>query len=127
MSCLFNSLGALLKKDPTHLRREVCDYLQSNPVLLDDIDANTVLTWASDLPAEQYIQRMRSPNTWGGGPELKAISDMFQSTISVHDTRSNPNKVITFFPSVGNPRRRPLHINYNGFHYDPVPSFSTSA
>lgn len=119
MSCLFNSLGSLLNVDPAQLRQDVCDYFAKNPVVFDDgTRASDVLEWESDLPASVYVTRMRDARTWGGGPEIFAVCELTGTPVYVHDSR-DLRKVIEFVPQRCRSRRG-LHVEYNGFHYEPL-------
>lgn len=120
MSCLFNSIGSLLELDPARLRQNVCDYLSSNPEIFDDgTKAKDVVKWLTKQSLESYVKEMRSTQTWGGAHEIRIMCDLLKCKINVYDTRSEPNKVITF-----NPQRlraiKELDIRWNGCHFSPV-------
>ena len=78
MSCLFDTLSVFLKKPTSTIRAEICDYLATNPVLLDGIDTITILN------DPLYVIKMRDSLTWGGAIELRAASQLWQLHIFVH-------------------------------------------
>ena len=122
MSCLFQSLAALLQSDHRTLRQDICDYLARNPSLLDDdTQTNDILRWESGLEPKEYIQRMRSYDTWGGAIEIRAFANMSGYKVLVHVARSS--KIIEFLPSRDVPTRGELHIKWTGNHFDPLRSF----
>lgn len=120
MSCLFNSIGSLLNLDPTRLRQSVCDYLSSNPAIFDDgTKAKDVVKWLTKQSLENYVNEMRSSQTWGGAYEIRVICDLHKCKINVYDTRSEPNKIISFTPQRLRANRE-LDIRWNGCHFSPV-------
>lgn len=127
MSCLFNSIGALLNVDPTSLRQDVCNYLASNPQCFDDqTRLNDILKWESNISPEDYVENMRSTSTWGGSNEIRAICDMIQVPVFVHNIRDRPPTVIQFYPLRRQPQRNGLHISWSGGHYEPIGKGSIS-
>ena len=73
MSCLFISLGSLLKADLSELRAGVCSFLeQHSGSLVDGLAAEVVL----ETGVEKYVQKMRKPSTWGGAVEIQAVCQM---------------------------------------------------
>lgn len=121
MSCLFQSLGTLCGQDPTQLRLRICDYLETNPKLMEGADAAAVIEWESNQTMPDYVRHMRSTSTWGGATEIAAFVNMMGKAVVVVDLRSN--KKITFLPK--SRRRLPreietLIISWNGYHYEPI-------
>lgn len=122
MSCLFNSLGRLCGQDPTQLRLRICDYLETNPKLMEGANASAVIEWESNQTMPDYVRQMRSTSTWGGATEIAAFVNMMGKAVVVVDLRSNKN--ITFLPKS---RRLPkkietLFISWTGAHYEPIKS-----
>lgn len=122
MSCLYISLGRLLGQDPTALRQEICNFLATNPKLMDGVDAETVIQWESNKKIVDYIHSMRNTNTWGGAVELSSFTLMTGHSVIVHDLSTG--KTIEFVPQRrrGRPRRNihTLHISWTGNHFEPV-------
>lgn len=76
MSCLFNSLASLVQQDPVQLRAEICAFLESNPPMMDDIKADSIVHWENGQSMDDYLRDMRQSQTWGGAIELKAFTQM---------------------------------------------------
>ncbi len=120
MSCLFKSLAHFVvnndsdsRPDENEIRRLICDYLQTNPVVFDNLKASDCL-WETGMGLDTYIKSMRNPETWGGSLEIKAFADMFKTQITV----IGPGGV----PAVYHPRGMTLSeitLIYNGQHYEP--------
>jgi hypothetical protein len=117
MSCLFRSLGSLVGKDADALRNDICDFLDRNPRLIDDVDAKAVVEWESGMPIHDYVRRMRQRSTWGGGIEIAAFVNMTGHPVVVQDLRTQRH--IAFHPPNPSRTARTLHISWNGCHYEP--------
>ena len=128
MSCLFNSLGRLINRDPDELRQSICDYLETNPDLFGD---GEFVDWTeADTDIQTYVQQMRQPSTWGGGTEISAFIQIFGHDVIVHDL-TNRGREIHFqckhAPIVTRPghgmrlrsKQKTLHISWSGAHYEP--------
>lgn len=114
MSCLFQSLGYFVHVSADVLRQQICDYLEQNPVVLQEgVHAQEVTQWSDDTPLEEYIQLMRQPHTWGGALEIKAFADMYACNVQVKGQRT-----IIFESS--RPATREIHLLYTGNHYEAV-------
>ena len=119
MSCLFKSLAHFVVNndsdgppDEHEIRRLICDYLQTNPIVLDDLKVSDCI-WEKGMALDKYVRCMRSPETWGGSLEIKAFADMFKTQITVIGPGG---------PSVYHPRGTTLSeitLIYNGQHYEP--------
>ena len=118
MSCLYISLGRLLGQDPTELRQKICDFLATNPDLMEGVDAEKVIQWESEKNLEEYIKVMRSTSTWGGAVELSAFTLMTGNAVVVHDLSTG--KMIEFLPRQRRRRQHTLHISWTGNHFEPV-------
>jgi len=111
MSCLFNSIGKLLKRK--NVRNEICDYIDNH--LDEKISGETIKNWIKyaglemNLNARQYMTKMRKSSSWGGGPELMIASKLYNVKIMI-------GKIV--FNCSNNPKRI-LYLNYNGTHYTP--------
>ena len=127
MSCLFQSLGRLVNRDPGELRGEICEYLEGNPDLIGDgTTAATVVQWESERALNDYCRSMRLSSTWGGAVEIAAFVNMTGKAVVVHDicgaNREGPREIM--FEPTGRRRsrrrREVLHISWNGCHYEPL-------
>ena len=114
MSCLFRSLAYYVDNlDTESLRQKICDYMEKNPCIIDDIPINLITEWTHGSSLQQYIKKMRLSSTWGTGVEIKCFCDMLGVYVNVHHN----NRVIEFIP-------RKLYVNkviqlrYNGNHYE---------
>ena len=114
MSCLFDSLGAFFRLNGNDIRQIICDYLEKNNPILEDISTKTIL----DMEDSEYIAKMRDPRCWGGGNEIRAACNIWSVKIVVYlDTEYS--KKIEFLP---------LNEKYNGYielvwygnHYEPI-------
>jgi len=129
MSCLFDSLSRFVGDDSFTLRQKICDYLATNPMLFGDVTAASAMEW-DGVPANDYIQRMRSTSTWGGAIEIKAFCNLYNMNViveNIRDNRRNDNNTIDFTPEPedgnGNDNscgRRGARITWSGGHYEPV-------
>lgn len=117
MSCLFDSLSQFVNMDSGNLRQGICDFLQANPKLTDDMSAEAVVNFESNMPLENYVVRMRQYSTMGGATEIKAFCIMFKRNAKV---LSIPNdKTIEFMV---NPAFPFVNLKWTGGHYDPIMS-----
>ena len=89
MSCLFHSLSAFVSHhDYRKLRQDICNYLESNQPLLDDLTIKEIAE-LEGLSKEQYIENMRSDNTWGGA--INAVSYIEYTPIGSENKSSGPS------------------------------------
>jgi hypothetical protein len=115
MSCLFDSLAQFVDMHSHDLRQGICDFLQTNPKLTDDMSAENVVQFESGVPLERYVVNMRQATVMGGATEIKAFCIIFKRNVKV---KSEPNdKIIEFvvrddYPFVG--------LRWTGGHYDPM-------
>lgn len=117
MSCLFQSLGYFLTDtNPDRLREEICNYLSSNPNLVDNLSLEE-LTSIEGINANDYISGMRKRSTWGGAIEIKAFCDIFN--INVEVTVLKDGKKIMFLSSK-QPALGVVKISWTGNHFEPV-------
>jgi hypothetical protein len=114
MSCLFNSLAAYTPGK--NLRQEICDYLSTNPELIDGLCAADVIGIESGMGLEAYIQNMRSPSTWGGAIEIRAYCNIYKANVKVNVVATG--QWIEFVHE--QPERDDVRLRWTGGHYDPV-------
>lgn len=117
MSCLFNSLAYFVNTDSHILRNVICDYIKTNPKIIDDIDTENIILWENGQTLDEYISGMKNPSTWGGAIEIKCFCDIFNLFVLVHFREKN----IGFLPNGNNPQNpnNPIELIYNGGHYEP--------
>lgn len=115
MSCLFNSLSHFLQEDSFTIRQKICDYLQNNGKIIEDLETNFIL----DLENPNYITDMRNMTTWGGAIEIQSACNIWNIRIIVKDIRNQPNKEIEFIP-VNADYQKTINIEWGGGHYEPI-------
>lgn len=112
MSCLFNSLSYFIKElDSSDLRKLICEYLKTNPTLIENVEAENILGWENNN-LDCYIKNMSKNSTWGGGIEIRCFCEMFKLDVNV----KHKNKIIEFKTkdAIGS-----VTIIYTGNHYEP--------
>ena len=114
MSCLFDSISYFLKINGYNVRQKICDYLQQNNKIIDGLDTDFILS----LDGNNYINRMRMNDTWGGAIEIQAACNIWNIKIIVYIDRLN-NKKIEFIPSNGY-YIGSIEIEWQGNHYVPI-------
>ena len=112
MSCLFNSLSKFVNICPKSLRQKICDFMRSNPLILDDIKVSDVINWDNGVDIQTYINKMEQSSTWGGATEIKCFCDIYQIAVTV----VHNNRQIEFIPSSGI-YQTIIKLNYTGNHY----------
>lgn len=112
MSCLFNSLSKFVNISPQNLRKQICDFLRSNPSILDDIKVSDVINWENGMDITTYINNMEQSSTWGGGIEIKCFCEIYQVAVTIN----HQNRQIEFIPSSGKYKTK-IILNYTGTHY----------
>lgn len=117
MSCLFVSFSHFVKESPEVIRNKICDYLATNPKILDEIDAETVIGWENNDKLCSYVERMRKSYTWGGSIEVVAFCHIYNLNVDVLNIRNKENKTIQFIHKKENPT---ITITWNGGHYEPM-------
>jgi hypothetical protein len=116
MSCLFQSLSYFLAhKDYGRLRQDICNFLESNQPLVDDLTIKDIAEFEG-IDKDTYIQNMRNDNTWGGAPEIKAFCEMYNVIVKVIVKQSG--KLIEFKPS-NTETTRFVVITWSGNHFEP--------
>lgn len=110
-SCLFASVGFLLQGDSgvtmaTALRCVVADLIVNTPDQFPEI----VLGKA---PSE-YASWIQNQQVWGGGIELAALAQHFNTEIHVVDTQSL--RIDRFGQELGSQEK--TYVIYDGIHYD---------
>ena len=118
MSCLFDSLSVFLENMTGEIiRSNICDYLDTNPLLIDDLKASDVVHHETGMDFNTYVNNMRNYSTLGGAIEIRAFTKIFQVNVKVI---SIPNKKNIEF--LENPHFHWVVIQWTGNHFDPVKS-----
>lgn len=112
MSCLFDSLSYYFNVRSDILRNEICNYLEHNAPLFDDIPTNVVL----DVIDKDYIAKMRERETWGGGIEISAACNIWKLVIVVHSHHMKP----VIFEPLDKKYTHIIHLLWTGNHYEPI-------
>jgi hypothetical protein len=137
MSCLFNSMAALLcdrpdllasspfaelrdlERPPTgkSIRAATCALLDRRAI---DVHAIPLDEWGAmeeGTNRDAYVRGMRDEGTWGGGIEIAALAAALRAPIVVHFGASRT----IFGGEYDGPSTGPmLHLHYTGSHYTPV-------
>lgn len=124
MSCLFNSLSHFVGDDANTIRQKICDFLNQDGCLFDNIRCSDVTQWGEQKGLEEYVRNMRSTSTWGGAIEIKAFCELYKRVVKVYSTRANDLNVIPvaeFVPQSSNVCDGfPVSLLWTGSHYDPM-------
>jgi hypothetical protein len=119
--------------DESQLRKTICDYISTNPKILDNYRVSETI-WETDISLDDYVQNMRNPSTWGGALEITAFCNIYKMDVVVHHTLTDK---ITEFKSLNTQKIKTpqgllytiqLHLIYNGNHYEPktiIKNFNT--
>ena len=126
MSCLFNSLSYFVSENSSELRQKICNYLESNPNLMDNMSASQVIYFENGQNLKDYINNMRSTSTWGGAIEIKCFCNIYNKNVFVRNIRDHTSSIIEFIinPKIIKNRfncdENNFHITWSGGHYEPV-------
>jgi hypothetical protein len=121
MSCLFNSFSALTGERPQAIRERICDWLATDPAILDDLSASTVVQIESGHPLDRYVTNMRSVNTWGGAIEIRAFVQLWKRPVRVFVKRGRPQRWIEFpLSDASGSTVDECKLSWTGAHYEPI-------
>lgn len=115
MSCLFDSLGRAIGKDGLKLRTEICDFLETDPILYDDVRVSSLLD-DPETPSslQEYVDAMRSPETWGSALEIECFCRMYSRRVVVKMIPTNTETRFGSFRS----RYPDIYLEWTGGHYE---------
>ncbi len=128
MSCLFDSMFALLKqhgiyfRDSHVLRTKIALFMRDNPKY--SLESGTIENWvemvAGDMNtnSQNYIRGMGHSSTWGGGMEMAVMSKIFNIQIVVIG-RGGDTPLAEFDCTGGRAEAR-FTIHWSGSHFTPV-------
>ena len=118
MSCLFNSMSYFIPMSSDKIRSEICGYLAENRPLVDGIETRKILEMDG---GNNYINKMRSPSTWGGAIEIQAACNLWELRIIVRNIcrRYQKQNNIEFLP-VSSSVKQTIELEWSGGHYEPV-------
>ncbi|NBR60227.1 MAG: hypothetical protein EBT86_01010 [Actinobacteria bacterium] len=116
MSCLFNSLSRLIGEPPQQIRLKICDYLENNPALYEDLSASLAIHIEKQLELPAYIQQMRSPSTWGGAIEIRSFVNLWRRPVKVWAIRQKRWIEFPCENSIG----PECKLSWSGGHYEPM-------
>jgi len=120
MSCLFISLSYFIHESSHDIRQKICDYLQENKPLIQDLDTQIILSFEKP----NYIANMRLHHEWGGAIEIQAACNIWNLKISVKNYRNvDKNGVhtnIEFIPVTSSNVTSNAELEWTGGHYEAV-------
>lgn len=122
MSCLFDSLSKFVADENVNgatLRHIICNYLATNPNLIDDMNGESVIHAETGLKFGDYISRMRLAHTFGGAIEIRAFTKIFKLNVVV---KSYPNNKLIEF--VENKDYLWAAISWTGNHFEALESLN---
>ena len=120
MSCLFNSLGRLVGEPPQAIRGRICDWLATDPALMEDLSASMVVAF-DGMALPSYVARMRSPATWGGAIEIRAFVHLWRRPVRVWAIRGR--RWIEFpLDTEVSAAGGECKLSWTGGHYEPIRS-----
>jgi hypothetical protein len=124
--CMFRSISRSLahaEKRPLSEKMETndADYMRSACYQVICVDRRDAFEKAKVIEGDmrQYCQSMKSPNFYGGEPELFVLSEVLRRPITVYVPNQGGFKAIVEYGSKYTSERKRIRILYNGQnHYD---------
>jgi hypothetical protein len=125
MSCLFNSLSRFVEDDSGAIRQKICDYLETNPFLMEETKAEDIINWESNDSLNNYVSKMRNHSTWGGAIEIRCFCNLYNMNVEVINIRDRKKDAIFFRikssdVSLDTSEDKIAKISWNGGHYEPL-------
>lgn len=114
MSCLFNSLSKFLNLSSIEIRSRICDYLESNHKIMENMNTKDILLLENKI---NYIENMRKTSTWGGAIEIQVACNIWDCKIYVHNIRNKNQSIIEFIP-LHTKIDKIINISWNGGHFE---------
>lgn len=120
MSCLFRSLSAFVSSvDEDGLRRIICNYLEQNPKIMDDLSLQDILH-VDGVHTLDYVNNMRDPSTWGSALEIRAFCEIYQVGVVVRILPTGRDVVFKPFSLENATCLNAVMIGWTGNHYEPI-------
>tara|TARA_B110000037_G_C17036391_1_gene471813 strand:- start:764 stop:1120 length:357 start_codon:yes stop_codon:yes gene_type:complete len=116
MSCLFHSISYFIKLSNIEIRNKICNYLENNEPLIENIDTKLLLELEEE---KNYITSMRNTSTMGGAIEIQSACNIWNLKIIVKNIRNNSNTSIEFIP-LHKKIDLIINISWDGGHYEPI-------
>lgn len=113
MSCLFDSLSPSVNINSKTLRQVICNYLDKDPELIDDIKASDIIQWTEECNLKNYISKMSKNSQWGGEIEIKSFCNIFKMDVTVHVLYTGKKFTTTTINSTHD-----VNISYTGSHFE---------
>jgi len=101
------------------LRQIICNYLEKNPKIMDDLSLKDILH-IDGMDTAEYVRNMRHSSTWGGALEIKAFAEIYQVGVVVRVRQTGRD--IVFKPSSMQNATclNAVMIEWQGVHYEPI-------
>lgn len=118
MSCLFDSFCEYLRIEEgktissVQLRRQICDYLSTDPIMLNDDTRFTQLLGKNK--STSYIANMKRSGTWGSGFEINVFCNLYHVKVKVKVISTG--KSILFQP-LRCSTKKIINLDWTGSHY----------
>lgn len=110
MSCLFDALAKFVPETSFLLRQRICNQIASDPRA-----AHLWIRTGLGEKVNEYVTRMRSMATWGGGMEIQTFAQLYKFRVYVRVLRTGRD--IEFVPFDGIYFSK-AHLSWNGSHYE---------
>jgi hypothetical protein len=81
--------SSLLRHLSVEMLENSHDLFLENDECIKSSDLVEMVSAFYNMTAQEYLQNMRLPKTWGGGPEIVAISNYFRCPINVYELAQN--------------------------------------
>lgn len=81
---------------------------------MEGIPANLVIEWENGSSLKDYIARMRSTSTWGGGIEIRSFVNLYKINVEVVNIRDSSGRSIVFTTGTS---PQTIKISWNGGHF----------
>jgi len=85
--------------------------------MCDGLPASVAVQKESGKDLSEYVQSMRSPNTWGGAIEIRSFVLLWKRPVKVWDIRQ---RRWIEFPTMEGSMDNAIQISWTGGHYEPM-------
>ena len=114
-NCLFGAIADQVYNDPNLHRtvRDFCvNYMKDNEEFYSQFMVNDHLDFT------QYMNRLKLDGSWGGNPEITALSQVFECPIEVYEESENPKLFLS--ENFNGNTNHIIRIYYANNHYSSV-------